>query len=157
MKKTLLISTAVFSLGLASLLGVGLASAQSNNNNVNDLVDKIAKRFNLKSSDVQKVFDEERASHRAERLTQIKANLDQAVKDGNITQKQEDAIIAKHKEMQSYMESLKDKTPHERRTLMDTKRDQLKKWATDNNIAEQYVLFGGREGHGMGHREGKDL
>jgi hypothetical protein len=157
MKKALLISTAVFSLGLASVLGVGLASAQSNNNGDGGLVDKIAKRFNLKSSDVQKVFDEDRASHQAERLAQIKTDLDQAVKDGKITQKQEDVIIAKHKEMQSYIESLKDKTPQERRTLMDAKRDELKKWASENNVAEQYVIFGGREGHGMGHRGDKDL
>jgi len=157
MKKALLISTAVFSLALASVLGVGLASAQPNNAGNSGLVDKIAKRFNLKSSDVQKVFDEDRASHQAEKLAQVKTSLDQAVKDGNITQKQEDAIIAKHKEMQSYMESLKNKTPQERRTSMDAKRDELKKWASDNNIAEQYVLLGGRESHGMGHREGKDL
>lgn len=157
MKKALLITGAATTIGLASVLGVGIATAQSDNKVTGDLVNKIASRFNLKTADVQKVFDEERAANQAERQQKLKADLDQAVKDGKITQKQEDLIIAKHKEMATYMDSLKGKTRQEHRTAMDTKRDELKKWATDNNIPEQYVLMGGHEGRGIGPKRGEGL
>jgi len=157
MKKALLIAGAATTIALASVLGVGIATAQSGNSGTGDLVSKIASRFNLKTADVQKVFDEERAANQANRQQQVKADLEQAVKDGKITQKQEDLIIAKHKEMAIYMESLKGKTRQEHRTAMEAKRDELNKWASDNNIPEQYFLNGGHEGRGMGPRRSEGL
>lgn len=134
---------AAATIGLTSVLGVGLASAHSQTNGQSTLVDKIAQKFNLNKADVQKVFDENRAEHEAEHKQKLKERLDQAVKDGKLTQDQENKIIAKLEELKANRESLKDKTPEQRREAMKAKRAELEQWAKDNNIPEQYVM-----GHG---------
>ncbi len=128
------------------------ASANSTSGQVN-LIDKLVTKFNLSRADVQQVFDEDRAAHEADRQVEMKARLDQAVKDGKLTQDQEDKLIAKQQEMKAYMETLKDKTEDERRTAMKAKMDEFKQWITDNNIPSEYGMFG--RGHG-GHR-GPDM
>lgn len=132
-------------------MGVSLATnAQANDGNA--LVDKIAKKFNLNKDDVQKVFDENRAEHDAERQQRLEKKLDKAVSDGKITSAQKDQIIAKLKEMKSFFDSLKDKSPAERRTALKDKRAELHKWAKDNNIPEGLLMPRGlHQGFG-GHR-----
>lgn len=132
-------AASVATVGVTSLLGVGLASAQSQTNGQSTLADKIAQKFNLNKDDVQKVFDENRAQHEQERQQKIKDHLDQAVKDGKLTQDQENKIIAKLQELKTYFDSLKDKTPEERHEAMKAKHDELLQWAKDNKIPEQYV------------------
>lgn len=136
------------------MAGAGLVNAQSSTSGGTSLVDKIAQKFNLNKSDVQKVFDEDRASHEAERQQKMEERLTQAVKDGKLTQAQADAIKAKLQEMKTFMDSLKDKTEQERRDAMKTKMDELKQWAADNNIPKGYLPMG----HGMmgGHRPDRD-
>ncbi len=147
-KKKLVVAAAATAIGLSAVLGVGLASAQSQSSGQSTLVDQIAQKFNLNKNDVQKVFDDNRAEHEAKREQNMKARLDQAVKDGKLTQAQEDQILAKLQEMKTFMDSLKDKTPEERHAAMKTKHDELIQWAKDNNIPEQYVVRPG------GHRGG---
>lgn len=131
--------------GVTTLAGVGLVNAQSSQTSGSGLVDKIAQKFNLNKDDVQKVFDEDRASHEAEMQQKMDERLTKAVKDGKLTQAQADAIKSKLSEMKSFMDSLKDKTEDERHEAMKTKMDELKQWATDNNIPKGYMPMG----HGM--------
>lgn len=152
-KKPLLLAGAITSIGVAGLAGNSLVSAQSNTTGSETLVSKIAKKFNLKSEDVQAVFDEERKSHEAEHAAQIEKELTQLVTDGKLTAEQKDKIIAKQKELQSQREAdrgtMKDKTDADRKTTMDAKKAELEKWAKDNNIPTEYLRFvmGGRHGH----------
>lgn len=95
------------------------------------------------------MFDEQHKAHQAERAQAQKDRIAQLVKGGKISQEQADKINAKLEEMRSNMESMKDKTPTERKAAMDTKRDELKKWATDNGINEDYLRPAGGP---MGHR-----
>ncbi len=142
--------------GVTTLLSVGtlagVASAQTGNgtNGTDSLVDKIAQRFNLNKDDVQKVFDENRSQHEADRQKRIEDRLNQAVKDGKITSAQKDAIIAKMKDMQTFMDSVKDKSADERRTLMKQKIDEMQQWAKDNNLMQYMPMMGGPGHHGMG-------
>jgi polyhydroxyalkanoate synthesis regulator phasin len=147
-KKQLLIGGAIFSLGVASLAGVGLASAQGQGGDHDSLVSKIATKFNLNKDQVQKVFDEEHEAKHAERDKQIQDKITQAVKDGKITKDQANKLTAKHEEMEKFMESLKGKTSEERREAMNTKRDEMKKWMEDNNIPNNLLGFG-KQGKGM--------
>lgn len=144
-------------IGLATM-GAGVIHAQSTtkHNPLNGLVNAIAQKFNLDPAAVQQVVDAQHiqmeTQMHAQRATEQKTKLDQAVKDGKITQAQEDLIITKQAEMQTFMESLKDKTPAEREAAMKTQKDALKTWATQNNIPEQYIMGfgpGGRGKHGM--------
>lgn len=83
-----------------------------------------------------------------------KAMLDQAVKDGKITQAQEDLIVAKQAEVKTFTDSLNGKSNTDRQAAMKTETDALTAWATTNNIPSQYILpFGGgmMRGGGIGH------
>ncbi len=134
-------------MGLASAATTSSTSGQS-------IVDRLASKFNLNKDDVQKVFDEDRSAHEAERTAEVKTRLDQLVKDGKITQAQEDKLIAKGKELQSLREanrdSMKDKTDAERKAAMETGRTAFEKWLSDNGIAKEYgrLIMGGHGGPG---------
>lgn len=134
---------------------MGLAHAATTSTSQNSIVDKIAAKFNLNKADVQKVFDENRSAHQAEREQAEKTRLDQAVKDGKLTQAQEDKLIAKLKEVQSArqanMDAMKDKTPAERKAAMEAERTAFKQWLADNGIPAEYGKMAGhgpRGGHG---------
>lgn len=124
---------------LTGLAGVGIASAQSNPDSTQGIVEKIASKFNLNKDDVQKIFDEDRAEHEANREAKMQERLDIAVSEGKLTQDQADKLLAKQKEMKTFMESLKDKTAEERRSAMDAKRDEFKQWLKDNNIPDEFA------------------
>lgn len=140
--------------GLTLVGGLGVASAQSSSNKKDNLVDKIATTFNLDRNDVQKVFDQDRDERKAKNEAKFEERLASAVKDGKLTQEQADKIKAKHDELKTFMTSLRDKTTDERHSAMKAKRAELKKWAKDNNIPNQFVRFihsqgAGRHNHGV--------
>lgn len=154
MKKALLVTGATTIVGLASFAGVANAatsgSSSDSSTGGSSLVDKIAAKFNLNKSDVQAVFDEDRSAHEAERQQKLEERLTQAVTDGKITSEQKDEILAKMKDMQTYMDSIKDKSEDEKRSLMKTKMDELKQWAEDNNLTDYMPM-----GHGPGGPGGR--
>jgi polyhydroxyalkanoate synthesis regulator phasin len=138
MRKSLLIATAATTIALAGIAGVGLVSAASDNTQ-GTLVDKLVAKFHL---------NENQAAHQAEEKTR----LDQAVKDGKLTQAQEDKIVAHEAEEKTLMDSLAGKTEAERHTAMEANRTAEQKWATDNGIPTEFLR--GPGGHG-GHRGGR--
>jgi hypothetical protein len=156
MKNKLLIPVAVVM--IAGAIYFGAVSIQAQSTSANDpqtsLIQKFAKKFGLKESDVQTVFDEERTTRQAEMQTRYEEQLTQYVKDGKITEAQKQLIINKHKELQTANQTertdMRDLTPEQRRTQMETKREELETWATQNGIDPQYIGgFGGRGCGGM--------
>lgn len=161
MKKPLIVAGVLGSVTLASLAGMGAVSAETGTSGRESLITRIAQKFNLQESEVKAVFEEERTAREAERTKAIETELAQAVTDGKLTTEQKDKILAKRAELQAEREAdfdtLKDKTAEERRTAMQTKRVELKKWATDNDIPTEYARYvfghgGGHHGMGMGKR-----
>lgn len=150
-KKPLMIAGIASTVALGGVAGGGIVSAATPSNGTSDsqssLVNAIASKFHLNKNDVQAVVDQNRQTHEAERQQRFEARLDQAVKDDKITSSQKEEILAKQKEVQSYMESIKDKSPEERHQLMKTKFDELRAWAKANHIPPQY-LGGGHGGPG---------
>jgi len=156
MKRQLLAAAVIATIGVSSTVPlVASAGTSPTTSGDSSLVDKISSKFKLNKSDVQKVFDENHASHQAEREQNYKDRLAELVKDGKITQAQSDSIQAKHDETKTYMESLKDKTKSERREAMKTKADELKQWADDNGIDAKYVMPYGPQGK-HGEMRGKE-
>ncbi len=155
-KKPLLIAGTAVTIGLASVAGIGVASAASSSGDSsgNNLVDKIASTFNLDKSKVQAVFDANHQEHEAKRQANIEAKLTQAVKDGKLTETQKSAIVAKLTEIRADMDAnrdaMKDKTPAERKAAREQKRTDLETWAKQNNIPTEYLRFvmGGHHGPG---------
>ncbi|MBP7134652.1 hypothetical protein KBA73_05540 [Patescibacteria group bacterium] len=147
----------------ASFIGMGVGilhaapTTTAHANPMSSLVTAIAQKFNLNTADVQTVFDAERTQHEAEKETRVKTHLDAEVVAGTLTQAQEDALIAKQKEVKAFMETLKDKTDAERETALKTQKEALDQWVKDSGIPAKYthLLTNGPRGHrGPGGHEG---
>jgi hypothetical protein len=149
-KKPLLIAGAVATLGVAST-AAGVQAVTNTGSDQSGIVDKIAQKFNLNKDEVQKVFDEDRATHEAQHQSRMEERLSQAVKDGKLTEDQKTKILAKLTELKASMESerenFKNMTDEERKTHMEQKRTELETWAKENNIPTDYLHF---IGHGGG-------
>lgn len=159
-RKPLLIAGAVTGIGLATATGIGIASAATNQNGSDRLVDKLATRFNLNKDEVNQVFEEEQAERQAEMQQTIEERLTQAVAEGKLTEEQKQKVLAKQAELRaemekSFREGLEGKTKEERIQLMQQRHEELQKWASDNGIPLRYLSFGvykmgpGGPGHGM--------
>lgn len=160
----------VAALGAASILGVtvltgaALAATESATGGTR-LSEKVAQKFNLNKDEVQKVFDEDRSQREAERETRYEARLDQAIKDGKLTEEQKTKLIAKHKELKATRdakrqqmesdrssfeakgESERQKIMEQRKTEIDAQRAEIESWEKANGIPTGYLMKGER---GMG-------
>ncbi|MDB5166674.1 MAG: hypothetical protein JWM37_746 [Candidatus Saccharibacteria bacterium] len=153
-KRSLLVGATLASVAVGGIGSVGLVSAATTDSaSGTSIVDTIAAKFNLNKADVQAVFDEDRAAREAEREADQKQALADAVKAGKLTQAQSDHITSVLNEIKALRG---DTDPHDLSgTVKDqikTKMDDLRTWADDNNVDEQYIRFG-RGGHG-GPRDG---
>lgn len=153
-KKSIVVGVAVAAVTFGGLGSVGIVSAatESTTSGNTSIVDKIASKFNVSTSDVQAVFDEDRAAKNAERKANQAERLATAVKDGKLTQTQADYITKAQAEMATLKNSSTSDTDTVR-SQIKTKMEALRAWATDNNVDKQY-LGGGHGGHG-GPRGGK--
>lgn len=154
LKKSLIIGATVASVGLAGVVGVGMASAADSTSGQTSIVDKLATKFNLKKEDVQAVFDENHKEHMAQMQQKQADRLAQAVKNGKLTQEQADHIAAAKKEIQTLMgDSKPGRLDDSKHQAIKDKMDALRKWAQDNKVDMRYVGPGGfgRGHHGGGH------
>lgn len=148
-KKMLITGAVTTVVGAGAFTGIVSAQTPSAVDTQQSLAQKIAQKFNLNQDDVQKVIDDNRSAHDAERQQRLEDQLNQAVKDGKITSAQKDQILAKMQEMKTYADSIKDKSADDKRTLMKSKMDELKQWAQDNNLSQYLPMAGGQGHHGM--------
>jgi len=108
------------------------------------LLDTIIQKFNLNKDQVNQVVTDYQTERQNQRETQYKQNLDQAVKDGKITQAQEQLILDEHNKLVEQQQ-----TEEQNR---QQNRQQLQDWANQNGIDVRYLGVGyGRGGHGMMH------
>ncbi len=157
-KKTKILAALAIIVGITAA-GVGVMQAATNNNCrpnfMSNIINAIAQKFNLNPTDVQQVVDEQQAQQKAQmeanRQQSFTDRINKAVTDGNLTQAQANLILAKKTELDSQKIDLQGKTKEEIQTSMKAQADALKQWATDNNIPQQYLMFGfggGRGGFG---------
>lgn len=151
-KKPLMVAGVASVIALGGASGMSVVSAATGSESpdaTGGLIDKIASKFNLNKEEVKAVFEEEKTEREAERQKYFEEKLDQAVSDGTITTEQKEQIISKAVELKTFHESIKDKTRSEQRELMKTKMAEVKQWAEDNNIPNEYLHPGkGHGGHG---------
>jgi preprotein translocase subunit SecD len=147
--KKLLIASAVTSLAGAGIITSSvMAASNTTTSDSSSLVQKIADTFHLNKADVQKVFDQNRQDRQAQHEQKLKDHLDQLVKNGTITQDQEDKIIAKLKELK---QNQKSENHQDRRQNRNDFRTQIQQWLTDNGINVNLdQLLPAHPGHG-GH------
>ncbi len=156
--KALAVAGVTASIATAGFWGLGAASAANSSTARTDpmssLVQAIATKFKLNTSDVQAVFDEQRTVMDTQREADFKTELAQLVTDGKLTQKQADAINAKRAELQAERESnrttIQSSTETERKAHMETERAELDAWLTEQSIDDDYAYLLKGRGHGPG-------
>ncbi len=157
MKKQLLIAGAVATLSTAGLLGgAAYATTQSGNNAdpMGGLVSALATKFNLKTADVQAVFDANKTQMDAQREQSVKDEVAALVKSGKLTQTQADKITAKRVELEKARQADRTAdqslTRDQRKAKMDAHKTANDTWLKDNGVDAQYghLLMGGGRGHG---------
>jgi len=134
------------------------SNAASPTNPITSLVQKIAQKFGLKEADVQAVFNQNRQDHMNQMQTRYESMLDQAIKDGKLTEAQKQLLLAKHKELQSQKQDQTENwgtmTPEQRKEAMLKKHQEFQDWAKQNNIDVQYLFGFGGKGMMMGKHRG---
>jgi hypothetical protein len=133
-RKSLAVAGVMAAAGLTSFGALGIASAQTDSSGSDSLIDKLASRFNLNKSEVQAVFDEEKAARQAEHKADMSDRLQGLVDDGKITAEQKTLIENKIGEV---------------RAAMEAERSSLETWADQNGIDLKYLKAGM---HGNGDR-----
>lgn len=159
MISTRILATLVFAFGTLAAGGfflIGNASADTAGNRTS-LIERIATRFNLNRDDVRNIFNEEREAHQKEMAARLETRLSEAVANKTITEEQKALILKKHedvqKEREASLESRRAMTPEERRADAQKHRDEMKAWATANNIPDGFLGIGEgmrKGGHGAG-------
>ena len=139
---------------------------------ITSIVERIAERFSLSTSDVQTVFDEEHQAREAEMQSQYEARLDEAVSNGELTAEQKQLILDKHNELQAERENskpnfraMKNMTEEERQANkdeMEAQHQELQDWADQNEIDLKYLMGLGMPNRGefdglKGHRSMGDM
>jgi major membrane immunogen (membrane-anchored lipoprotein) len=129
---------------VAGVVGITKISAAINSGEVPTIITNLANRFNLNTSDIQKVFDETKTQQEDARLTQL-------VTDGKITEAQKKLITDKSNEIKTKIDEINNKqmTSTERGDALKALRDEIVKWANDNKIDERFVMMGGGMGRDL--------
>lgn len=151
MKKKVIFPTM---LALAILtIGILATNVSAQNSQYPPVVQKIAQKFNLDVSEVQKVFDEDRDARRAEMYASFSDRLDELVLAGKITSSQKEVILEKHEQMRDKMEALRDLSPDERREKKLSIHTDYKNWLSSQGLSAELVQhLGYRNGFRAGYK-----
>ncbi|MBI2442455.1 MAG: hypothetical protein HYV40_00930 [Candidatus Levybacteria bacterium] len=141
LRKKILVPVIVATIGGASLFGLNhVVRAQDATVPYSGLVETLAQKFGLDKAQVQTVIEEyHKDNHqKMEQKMQerMEDKLNQAVKDGKLTEDQKKALLEKlsslHEEKDS--EEFNNMTPEERRKEMEKAHDELESWAKEQGI-----------------------
>lgn len=143
MKNKVTLSALILSIFTLVAMGATSVSAQTVPDPHSTIIQKIAQKFGLKEEEVKAVFEQEQTERQAKMLAKYEEQLTKHVQEGKITEAQKGLILSKKKELvaarHTNKENLKNMTPEERRTVLDTKRQELTAWAQQNGIDPQYL------------------
>lgn len=148
--KKIMIPIVAVVIGGASFLGFSQAAQAQTNAPESSLVQAIAQKFNLDQSQVQSVFDQHKAERHKEMKQKAEDRLNQAVKDGKITEEQKTKILEKLAELKAQHDSeeFKKMTRAEKKAAMQKAHDELQTWATEQGIDTSYFMMGFGQHHG---------
>jgi len=152
--KSMLAAGAVTTVAVASLTGLGVASAHSSNNgNGNGLVDRVATTFGLNKDEVQTVFDEQKTEMHEQMEQNREQHLQSLVDDGTLTEDQKAALDAKHEEFEAAREAIKDQdiSREEMHEQMEQAREEFKSWTESQGIDLEAIHPEDGPGRGRGH------
>lgn len=133
-------------MGGAGVLATKNASAFFGGKNSDQMASDLASKLNVSKDSVTNAMNQIHDERRAEMQKAQDAKLDQAVKDGVITEEQKTKLIEKRNEMRTKMEA-----------QQKANREEMDKWFSDNGIDQtkiQGYMGGGKGGRMHGYRKG---
>ncbi len=150
-KKTNIIIVLALLVAGASLVALPVSAENAVNGRTN-LIEMLSSKFGVEQSEVESVFDEHRAGQQQYQQEKQEERLDDAVKNGEISEVQKNLILEKCSEMRQERESEKDSNlgREERRQSMEEKRSEMEAWAEENGIDLKFLNLGmgGKMGRG---------
>lgn len=147
-KQTLAATALVGITGLGAISATAAAHDTPGGQEHPVIINKLAETFNLDEDKVNEVFRQEHQARHEERQQKLNDRLDQAVKDGKITEEQRTKLLTKMAEMRESHEEGRHERGADRRQHME----EVKQWAQDNGIDLESLELGHRPGSG-GHRQ----
>jgi hypothetical protein len=146
-RKVLSASLAAGVIGLTGAAGVAMAATDTSSTTYPPIVQKIADKFHLKPADVQQVFKDDRAAHEKEMQTKLNDKLEQAVKDGKLTEDQKTKLIAELDKLHTERQADRQADRAERRADRQDFKTTLDQWAKDNGITNLSDILPTPAGH----------
>lgn len=151
--KKVFVPIALLLLGGGAVFGMSQVSAASNNTPMSGLAAVIASKFGIDQVKVEETItqfhNDQMSKMQQDHKKMQEERLTKLVSDGKITEAQKQLILTKLKELQANRESMKDKTPEERKSQMEAEKKSLEDWAKQNNIDIRYLRGGFGKGHMM--------
>lgn len=139
---------------LVGITGLGAVSAAASAHDAPDgrehptIVKRMAETFNLDEDKVHEVLMQEHQARHEQRQEKLKDRLDQAVKDGKITEEQKTKLLGKMDQLREDRKADKREHAADRRQHME----KLKQWAQDNGIDLESLGLGPSQHSGGHHR-----
>jgi hypothetical protein len=100
-----------------------------------EIVSMLASKFNLKTSDVQAVFEQYREQNQKTQATKLKVRLEKAVTDKKLTQTQENLILNEKYMISSRMQQINKITDlTQRKKELTQLKLEVRAWAKSNNL-----------------------
>lgn len=144
MKKAFIIPIVALTIVGGTLIAVMPAQAQTGVPPRTVLIRRLSEKFGVPSTEVEAVMEEARAEHRQERQKELEERLNTAVSNGNLTQQQKAAILAKHQELLATWEAGREQfqamSPEEKRAAREQARVELEEWAKAQGIDVKFFM-----------------
>ena len=163
-KQTVLVLLVLGLVAVGAIFGMALvAVAAEDIDDYPPIIQALAERFNLNADDVKEVFDEQHEVRKEEMLKSKEERLDEAVEEGQLTEKQKDELLERQEEMNAKMAELKDLPPQERFEAMKEIKEDFQAWLEESGIDLKGVYGGfgkghfGKRGFGKGHFKGRGM
>lgn len=149
--KTMAISGTLVAAGLTGLVGTHAAHAASDpqDGQAGWAGGKTTSMYYVNKGNDQEMSSEDRQAKEADHLQMYTSRVNQAVKDGTLTQDLADQLVAKQKEFASYRDTLQGQSMTDRMSAMKSKMDEFVQWAQANNIPQNLWPMGMRFGMHM--------
>jgi len=132
---------------IATVASAGLfahSAIAKGGSDLDSLATTIATKYHLNADQVKVTLDQFRQQKLAEREAAFTAELNQAVTDGKLTDKQKNDILTERATIKTKLASIKAMTDQTSRTAaLKQLRADTKQWASDNNIPLRWLRASG--------------
>ena len=114
-----------------------------------EVISVLAEKLNVDETKVDQVLKEIKQAKQAEKEAEFRDRLIEAVKAGNLTQSQMEAVLTKHDELKEIHESIWEiEDREERKKELRLVRDEMNDWFDKQGIDKKLFRFRGLKGRG---------